>query len=261
VTEPKTSKEDGSQIIMIFTALVIAACFLMTFTLLPLWRCEAWWVRSLDFPRMQLTLIALGLLLLECWLLDWSRPQTWGLSLVTLFCFAYQACWIFPYTKLFPVEVKSTKNTDDRRVISILTANVLTPNRNAKGLIDLVRENKPDILVTLESDNWWQSKLDALQPDFPYSVKCPKDNLYGMHVYSRLPLAESQIKYLVEADIPSIHALVTLPAGTNVRVHFLHPAPPSPTENAASSERDAELIIVAKSVADAGIPAIVRNAQ
>lgn len=242
---------------MIFTALVIAACFLVTFTLLPLWRCEAWWVRSLDFPRMQLTLIALGLLLLECWLLDWSRPQTWGLSLVTLFCFAYQACWIFPYTKLFPVEVKSTKNTDDRRVISILTANVLTPNRNAKGLIDLVRENKPDILVTLESDNWWQSKLDALQPDFPYSVKCPKDNLYGMHVYSRLPLAESQIKYLVEADIPSIHALVTLPTGTSVRVHFLHPAPPSPTENAASSERDAELIIVAKSVADAGIPAIV----
>jgi endonuclease/exonuclease/phosphatase (EEP) superfamily protein YafD len=242
---------------MIFAVLMIAACFLTVFTLLPLWRCEAWWVRSLDFPRMQLTVIALLLLVLECWLLDWHRPQTWGLSLVTLLCFAYQAWWIVPYTKLFPVEVKSTTHADNRRLIRILTANVLTPNRNAKGLMDLVRENTPDIVVTLESDSWWQSKLDALQPDFPHTVKCPQDNLYGMHVYSRLPLQESQIKYLVEADVPSIHALVTLPAGTSVRVHFLHPAPPSPTENAASSERDAELIVVAKSVADAGIPAIV----
>jgi endonuclease/exonuclease/phosphatase (EEP) superfamily protein YafD len=159
---------------MIFAVLMIAACFLTVFTLLPLWRCEAWWVRSLDFPRMQLTVIALLLLVLECWLLDWHRPQTWGLSLVTLLCFAYQAWWIVPYTKLFPVEVKSTTHADNRRLIRILTANVLTPNRNAKGLMDLVRENTPDIVVTLESDSWWQSKLDALQPDFPIPLNVRK---------------------------------------------------------------------------------------
>ena len=78
-----------------------------------------------------------------------------------------------------------------------------------------------------------------------------------MHVYSKLTLSDSKIDFLVEPDVPSMHSLVQLPSGQQVRMHFLHPAPPSPTENDASSERDAELLIVAKSVFNANIPVIV----
>ena len=42
-----------------------------------------------------------------------------------------------------------------------------------------------------------------------------------------------------------------------VRAHFLHPAPPSPTENDESAPRDAELLAVAKRVADSELPVIV----
>ncbi|MBT8445622.1 MAG: endonuclease/exonuclease/phosphatase family protein, partial [Gammaproteobacteria bacterium] len=45
--------------------------------------------------------------------------------------------------------------------------------------------------------------------------------------------------------------------GDRVRVHFLHPAPPSPTENPESGERDAELLILARSVAGGDRPVIV----
>jgi endonuclease/exonuclease/phosphatase (EEP) superfamily protein YafD len=44
-----------------------------------------------------------------------------------------------------------------------MTANALTSNRNAKALIELVRENMPDLIVTLETDGVWQARLDALE--------------------------------------------------------------------------------------------------
>jgi endonuclease/exonuclease/phosphatase (EEP) superfamily protein YafD len=189
--------------------------------------------------------------------LDLSQLTTWGLLVATMLCLAYHAWWILPYTRVFPVEVKPAVGTDNGRSLRIMTANVLTPNRNAKALIELVGETAPDILVNLESDAWWQERLDTLESDFPHSIKCPLDNLYGMHVYSKLPLKDSRIEYLVAADIPSLHTLVSLPSGDKVRTHFLHPAPPSPTENEESSERDAELIIVAKSFAETEVPVIV----
>ncbi len=242
---------------MLFIVLLFFTTLLAMGTFLPLWQHEAWWVRSLDFPRLQLMCVALALVALELGLLDLSLASTWGLTLITLLCLAYQLCWIFPYTRLFPVQVTAAKSKDNACRIRIIAANVLTPNRNAKAFIELVRRNRPDVIMTSESDKWWQSRLDSLESEYPHTVKCPQDNLYGMHVYSKLPILESQIEYLVESDVPSIHALVELPAGDKVRLHFLHPAPPSPTENEASAERDAELIIVAKSVAKTETPVIV----
>lgn len=242
---------------MLATLFLITTVILLILTILPLSRYEAWWVRGLDFPRLQLFLALLFTLVLELLLLDLSSWQTWGLIVVVLVCLGYQAWWIVPYTRIFPLEVNAANNSDSKGRIKIITANVLMTNRNAQALIALIRECRPDILVTLESDIWWQTQLDVLEIDYPYTIKCPLDNLYGMHVYSRFPMMNTQIEYLVEPDKPSMHALVLLPSGHKVRIHFLHPAPPSPTENSESSERDAELVIIAKSVADTNVPAIV----
>ncbi|MCL1148537.1 endonuclease/exonuclease/phosphatase family protein [Shewanella ulleungensis] len=238
-------------ILTIFTGLILLA------TLLPLSRHPHWIVRSMDFPRLQLSILATTLLIADVVFLDIHMLSTQLLAVTTTFCLIWQLSWIFPYTFLFPKEVKTSTEFNPDKQLSIITSNVLTPNRNAEALIKLVNEYMPDVLVTLESDQWWQDKLKVLETDMPYSIKCPLDNLYGMHVYSRLPLGEQQICYLVEKDVPSIHATLTLRSGDNIRVHFLHPAPPSPTENVESAQRDAELVIVARSVADSDMPVIV----
>ena len=115
------------EIIVIFAALLIATIMLIILTLLPMWRCEAWWVRSLDFPRLQLWAISMLLLLTEMILLDLSHFTTWGLLVATLLCLAYHAWWILPYTRVFPVEVKSAVSTAGGPSLRIMTANVLTP--------------------------------------------------------------------------------------------------------------------------------------
>ncbi|MEZ5056324.1 MAG: endonuclease/exonuclease/phosphatase family protein [Saprospiraceae bacterium] len=157
----------------------------------------------------------------------------------------------------WPKEVKSSVENNPERGLGILTSNVLTLNRNAEALIKLVKKHRPDILVTLESDKWWQDQLKVLESDMPFTVKCPLDNLYGMHLYSKLPLHDQELSFLVEKDVPSIHASVELRNGEKVRAHFVHPAPPSPTENTESAERDAELIIIARSVEKSTQPVIV----
>ncbi|NEM98473.1 endonuclease/exonuclease/phosphatase family protein [Pontibacter burrus] len=238
--------------------LLIALTYLLLYvTLLPLWRHNAWWVRGLDFPRFQFMLLAFAMLVAEFILLDFSDYESWLMTGIAFGSLCYHAGWIIPYTRLFPVEVKQARRRELQNQISILTANVLTPNRNTAGLIQMVSQYEPDVLVTLETDKWWENQLAVLETYYRHTMKCPLDNRYGMHVYSKLALQDTAIQYLVEPDVPSMHALVVLRSGIKVRVHFLHPAPPSPTENLKSSERDAELLVVAKSVSDEISPIIV----
>ncbi|MEW6371634.1 MAG: endonuclease/exonuclease/phosphatase family protein [Pseudomonadota bacterium] len=242
---------------MHFPIIAALVALILLATLLPFSRRTEWLIRDLDFPRLQIAFLALATLAAELFLLDLADPASAALVVVTVACLLYQAWWIFPYTRVYPNEVKAALDVNGAERIRILTANVLAPNHNAEGLIALIREHKPDVFVTLESDDWWQERLDTLEGDYPYSMKCPLDNLYGMHVYSRLALEDTAIQFLVEDDIPSMHALVVLESGRKVRMHFLHPAPPSPTEHDESTERDAELLVVAKSVAGLDTPVVV----
>ncbi len=239
--------------------LILSLCtfFIVMVSLVPLSRNPHWLIRGMDFPRLQFMLFASALLVAHIILLDTDSVAVQVLIVATTACLLWQLWWILPFTFFWPKEVKSSIDNDPDRQLSILTSNVYTPNKNAEALIALVDQYQPDVLVTLESDQWWQDKLKVIEDKMPYSVKCPLDNLYGMHVYSRLPLSEEEICYLVEEDVPSVHLALELRTGDKIRLHFVHPAPPSPTENAESSERDAELVIVARSVETSAQPIIV----
>ena len=136
------------------TLLTILTAIVTVATLLPLWRNPHWLVRGWDFPRLQLAVLALLLFLAQFIWLDFIHVYSWLLTGLTVICLAFQLWWIIPYTPLWPTEVKRAKQSSPDFMLRILTANVLTPNRNAKGLLELVREYKPDIVLTLESDNW-----------------------------------------------------------------------------------------------------------
>ena len=231
-------------------ALLALDGFVVLFTVLPLIPRPGWWSRIGDFPRVQLVFLATVLLVVQIPLFA-DLPIHWLLHFVLIACIAYQLTWIVPYTPIFPHEVlPALRPPDEARCISVLSANVLMSNRNVAALHSLIEACDPDIVLLLETNQWWQDRVQDLRKTHPHGLDCPLDNRYGMHLYSRLKLVDPCIDYLVEDDVPSMHTDVELESGHHVRLRCLHPAPPSPTENATSRERDAELLVVARSIAE-----------
>lgn len=222
--------------------------FVPILTLFPLLRHDAWWVRGLEFPAVQITGITCAALLAYPFVVGWSGA--WNLACLGLLsgCCALQLSRIIRYTPLFAKQIQTARRLRPDHQLSLLVANVLTPNRTAQPLLDMIRERKPDIVLAVETDDWWQEQLDSIAPEYPYCVKLPLDNLYGMSLFSRFELVDPQVQFLVEPGVPSIHAGVHLPSQHQIMLHCLHPAPPSPTENPTSAERDGELLLVAKTL-------------
>lgn len=211
---------------------------------------DHWWVRGVDFPRIQI--MVLGIIAWIGMLAFWSEWQMgqWLLFAALNITLAFQLRMVLPYTKLWKKEVQNAKKMPEGEAyqLKIMVSNVLTPNDETRKLINLIKQKQPDILITLESDEKWQDALNEIESDYPYTVKVPLDNLYGMHLYSKLELIDPTVKYLMIDDIPSIHTQLRLENGRVIWLYCLHPMPPSPTEADKSTTRDAELLMVGKHI-------------
>ena len=217
-------------------------------TLASLTKLDNWWVRGFDFPRVQISALIVVSIMLSLWVYSFQHDWHYVITGVLFICLIYQLIKIYPYTFIAPKQVVAYEGDDNKEHISILVSNVLTENRAYKRFIDLVQDRNPDMFLTLETDKKWENALAPLEKDYEYSAKIPLSNLYGMHLYSKLVLEDIEIKFLVKDDIPSIHGFVRLPNGKKVAIHCLHPRPPSPSESDSSTERDAELLLVAREI-------------
>ncbi|MGY3090408.1 endonuclease/exonuclease/phosphatase (EEP) superfamily protein YafD [Hymenobacter sp. UYAg731] len=229
-------------------------------TLLPLLRHTAWWIRVCDFPRLQIVLgivltLAAGLALGGASAGPWQQ----GFLVVLAGAGVYQLARIVPYTPLVRKDVAdSTRTHDPTTELSLAVMNVLQYNRQGALALATVRAADPDVIMAVETDDWWHDQLRPLEETHPYTCHEPLDNTYGLLFFSRLPLKSCQIKYLLDDDIPSLHTHVQLPDGkTWVRLYGLHPKPPAPQESKTSTKRDAELLLVGKEVDRRDEPTIV----
>lgn len=232
-------------IYLVFQILASLVVFVSVWGLLPL---DNWWVRGVDFPRIQILFVGLASLLgLLLFMARWEALDS-VLVASLLMVIAFQLRMVLPYTVLWKKEVLKAKPMPNAVQLKLMVSNVLTPNNNTQALVDLVQQKQPDILITLESDKKWEDALSVVEPDYPYSVKVPLDNLYGMHLYSKLELIDPEVKYLLIDDIPSIHTQLKLSNGKVIWLYCLHPMPPSPTEAKKSTTRDAELLMVGRHI-------------
>ena len=223
-------------------------------TLLPFLKYDDWWIRGFDYPRQQLVFILF--LSAVFWFLSNSNNDALNITIGVILTLAtlYQAYRIYPYTSLHSKDAREAQRKDnDEGHLSLMMSNVLQTNRRTDLVINLVQEVDPDILLTVETNKWWEEKLaEGLDKTYPYRVNIPLENLYGMHLWSKIELIDPQIKYRIKDDIPGIDTGIKLPNGREVDLYFVHPMPPSPSEAYASTGRDAELAMVGLQVKERG---------
>lgn len=229
----------------VLIALKVVALLLIAATLLPLIPTNLGPIRSLDFPRLQ---IAVALVAISIGLLAISRDGTaLTLTIAMVAALALQASYIVPFTRLAAPQAKAAGACRPGDGISLLVLNVLQSNRNYGAALDLIAARAPDLVLLLETDAGWQAAMAPLRAHYPHRVEHPQDNTYGLLFYSRLPLRDPTVRFLLQEDVPSLRTTLVLPGGEPVTFYGLHPRPPHPGHS--SAPRDAELIVVAREVA------------
>jgi endonuclease/exonuclease/phosphatase (EEP) superfamily protein YafD len=242
---------------MKWTAIIIGFLGILL-TVKPFIRSANWFIRIGDFPRVQVLLCLIVSLLLLSFGFDYRNAFDDIFAALLVVCLFYQLQTILPFTVLIRKEVQPARKDDDAASnISLLIFNVLMENDKYEDALQLILRYDSDIVLLAEPDENWARHLEPLKEKYPHTVACPLDNRYGMLLYSRLALHDTELQFLIQDDIPSIHTQVELPDGRSVALHGVHPRPPMPGENTRSTERDGELLLVGKAIRESNLPCIV----
>lgn len=249
---------ERNEMIVAFYIVLGLSLLLCVISLIPLIRHDHWIFRVFEFPRAQkwvLNLIFLTALVFTGFFV--SNPLFWAGLGALILNQAYLSYQIYPFTVLSRKQLVGNNDADNPR-IRLVIANVYQDNRKGDLLLLRISEYPADVLLFVEADDWWKEFLTwSIGRDYPHQVLNPMDNTYGMLLFSKYALEDTEVRHLVCDDIPSIRTTVRHPEAGRIRLLCVHPEPPVPTENPQSTERDGEILLIGKEAKAEKIPVIV----
>lgn len=225
---------------------------------------STWWIKILDFPRIQVFFLSALLLVLFFILKNGLEDKDmntgrWLFVLGLVASIGIQCFYFYPYSGLVEKRLAGIAAADAPAdsTFDLMVANVYLHNRKVEELLNIIDERDPDILLLMETNQWWENALQPIDDKYSYGMEYPLDNTYGMILYSKFPLAEEEIRFLNYDSVPSFHTLVELPSGQLFQFHGLHPVPPYPGEPNDTDDKEVALIKTGKLVAARDLPAVV----
>lgn len=142
----------------------------------------------------------------------------------------------------------------DSTPLRVLLSNVHTANTNTQPLLDLIRAEQPDLIVLEEVDDRWAAELKTLDASYPTSRTVPREDNFGIGIWSRIPLNEIRVVESGTYDVPTITAVATI-AGQTIKLIATHPVPPASSDGATA--RNNHLEEVAKMANQSEIPSVI----
>jgi len=138
--------------------------------------------------------------------------------------------------------------------ITVLHANVLRSNRHYEKARKLIRSVNPDIIVIIEASSGWMKALSVFEEKYPHVVSRPREDNFGIAMFSRFPFEEAEILEIGDAQVPSAMARLRV-AGGELTVVATHPLPP--VGGARSRYRNRQLQAVAEYIRSIDGPVII----
>ena len=171
--------------------------FVIVATIIPFIRHDFWVFRVFEYPRLQK--LFLNAVLLVITLVFFFPTDT--LRLVVLAALAinltYLVFLVYPFTRFGPKQIIKSRKPEGDNNIKLLIANVYQENNKCDDYHALINKCDPDIILMVETNKWWQDKMDSIGKTYPHQIKVPLENTYGMLLYSKLELADGAVKFLV----------------------------------------------------------------
>jgi endonuclease/exonuclease/phosphatase (EEP) superfamily protein YafD len=209
------------------TVLEVIGYIMLAFTFLPLIRTTLWWIRILDFPRFQVAFITFMVLVIYGIYVPVETLYQYFFIGCMFLVLAIQGRHIYPFTIFAPKQAQRSKEVNPQNTICLMVSNVRMENHRSKKYLQIIKDNNPDMILVNEPDQWWAEQLAVLDKEYPYHVKKPLENTYGMILYSKLEFVKANLQFLVQDDIPSIHVVVKLRSGEEIELCCVHPTPPT----------------------------------
>ncbi|MGO3195484.1 MAG: endonuclease/exonuclease/phosphatase family protein [Sphingobacterium sp.] len=235
--------------------IIVFSCILIALSLLPFVQNQHWIFRVPEFAKLQILILQV-LALVGSFLFIQDAATLWIIDAVQVALLIYHGYIFIRYTKFWKARKRSTSAANSA-LVKIISCNIYQFNQEYDRFLDLVKEQEPDIVLTMESDSKWEAALRVLEKEYPYQQKVTLDNTYGMHFYSKLKVNKVQTHFFVADDLPSIEAELETEDGFRFVFFGVHPPPPSPTEEETSKERDGDLMSIAKKIKDYAVPVLV----
>ena len=155
---------------------------------------------------------------------------------------------------LWPWLLPSSAPSPAGTAFRVMVLNVNTENTQHERVIAEIRRVKPDVLLLMEVDTRWLHALRELTNSLPHTVLAPREDNFGIALFSQHALAGPGVMELGEAGVPSI--VTTAEVGERrLLIVGSHPLPPGSPENAKL--RNEQLDKVAGAVAGQKLPAVV----
>lgn len=189
-------------------------------------------------------ILFIGLIILN----KFIKTPKWALILCILII-AINSFQLIPWKRQMKPEMFVS---DMEMRISLM--NVLTSNNGYNAVLKNINKFKPDVIFLEEVNNEWLKNMSELDKIYPYSIKYPREDNFGVALYSREPFKTSEIRYFGHFEIPLIVCSIEK-YNKKLKIIGIHTTPPSNQDYFVN--RNEMLSKLADYVKDEKIPTIV----